>query len=55
MTEDKSDEELTPKTVEDELKELKAENAEMKKTLMKLKGFTNKNYHYLFFKKDEKI
>lgn len=47
--------ELTPKTVEDELKELKTENADMKKTLMKLKNFTNKNYHYLFDFKDEKI
>ena len=52
MTEDDADE---SKSIEEELKELKAENAEMKKTLMKLKGFTNPAYHYLFFKKDEKI
>ena len=49
----------TPKAIEDELrnevKELKAEIAEQKKTLMKLKGFTNKAYHYLFFPKDEKV
>ena len=49
----------TAKAIEDglreEIKELKAEIAEQNKTLMKLKGFTNKAYHYLFFKKDEPI
>ncbi len=49
----------TAQAIEDELKseikELKAENAEQKKTLMRLKGFTNKAYHYMFFPKDEKI
>ena len=46
--------EIVPKVVEDELKALKKENAEMKGTLNKLKGYVHPNYHYLYFETLEK-
>ena len=46
--------EIVPKVVEDELKALKKENAEMKGTLNKLKAYVHPNYHYLYFKTLEK-
>ena len=46
--------EIVPKVVEDELKALKKENAEMKGTLNKLKSYVHPNYHYLYFETLEK-
>ncbi|SVC32298.1 uncharacterized protein METZ01_LOCUS285152, partial [marine metagenome] len=42
--------EIVPKVVEDELKALKKDNAEMKNILNKLKSYVHPNHHYLYFK-----
>ena len=47
--------EIVPKTIEDELKELKKENAEMKSTLNKLKSYVHPNHHYLYFKEKKNV
>ena len=43
---------LKIKELEEEIKSLKKENAEMKSTLNKLKTYVHPRYHYLYFKEE---
>ena len=47
--------EIVPKVVEDELKALKKDNAEMKGILNKLKSYVHPNHHYLYFKEKKDV
>jgi hypothetical protein len=47
--------EIVPKVIEDELKALKKENAEMKGILNKLKSYVHPNHHYLYFKEKKDV